>query len=344
MRLAVSAGFLTTLLAAGACGGDTIVEPPPPTLIGSARVSWAMVSTAGAPLTCSDIRIDNAAISVGGETKVVNCGDAMSVAFDGLLASRYPVIIELRTLGTGVAYETRGNVVVEGGKEATLELTFTIDLNNALNGAALISWRIDDTPAAQGCAGVDGQTVRITDLDGSIAEVDVSAPCTDGQVMISMMRPGAYGLRLELIDSTGSRVTVSSIETLNVKAGETTTPLQVELITMPLTRAKLYASWTVNGTAAVAGCAAVNADAVVVKAFPEDETVPSVTATSACDRGFILADRVPPGGRPHRVVFQLYTGFSTVPPIPAVLTSTIVYGIIFRAGETSSVSADLRSM
>lgn len=330
----------------GSCGGDDPpTEVPPDTTVGSARVTWSLISTTGDPVSCTDLRIDNAAISIGRETKLVACGEEMSVVFDNLLQQRYPVIIELRTLGSGVAYQTSGNVVVAGGVETPVALTFEIDLMNAFNGSALITWRIDDNNAAQGCSNVDGETVRITDLEGSIAEVDVSAACSEGQATIAMLKPGLYGLRLELIDSTGMRVAVSSIQSMEVKAGEVARPLQVEFVTMLVERARLFASWTLNGAASsTAACAALDADAVVIKAFPETELIASVTATAACSAGSISAGRVPPGVRPHRVVFQLYTGLSTNPPIPAVITSTIVRGIIFRAGETSSVSADLSTM
>lgn len=334
------------LVLGASCGGDgTMMVDPPDTTVGSARVSWSLMSTTGTPVSCADLRIDNAAISIGRETKLVGCGEEMSVVFENLLAQRYPVIIELRTLGSGVAFQTRGNVVVAGGAETPIALTFEIDLMNAFNGSAVIGWRIDDNNAAQGCSNVDGESVRITDLEGSIAEVDVTAPCTEGQVTIAMLKPGFYGLRLELIDSTGTRVAVSSIQSMEVKAGEVARPNQVEFVTMLSERARLFASWTLNGVASsTAACAALDADAVIVKAFPETELIASVTATAACSAGFISADRVPPGVRPHRVVFQLYTGFSTNPPIPAVLTSTIVRDIVFRAGETSSVAADLRTM
>jgi hypothetical protein len=341
----VAATLIPAALAALSCGGDTIVEPPPPTTVGSARISWRLVSNQGMPVSCNEIRIESAAVSIGRETEIVACGEEMSVVFADLLQQRYPVIVELRTLGSAVAYQTSGNVVVEGGKEATLELTFEIDLLNALSGSAEISWRIDDTPAAQGCSPVDGQTVRITELDGSIADVDVTAACAAGMHTIEMMQPGLYGLRLELIDSTGSRITLSSISSLEVKPGEVTQPTQVEFATMAVERATVYASWTVNGAStATAACAAVDADTVVVKAFPGNEMIATLTASAACDRGFIRAEDVLPGSGPHRVVFQLYTGLASVPPIPAILTSTTVYDVILRAGETSSVSANLRTM
>jgi hypothetical protein len=109
----------------------------------------------------------------------------------------------------------------------------------------------------------------------------------------------------------------------------------------PVERSELFAEWTVNGTTAAAGCAELEADTVFVRAFPDQENVATVTATSACDAGSVRITGVPPGVRRHRVAVILYSGFMSVPPIPQQVTSTTVRDIVFLRGETSTVSVDL---
>ncbi len=319
-----------------------MVEHPPPT-IGSARITWELISTSGDPIDCAELALDRADVSIGAEKVPVVCGEDMSLVFDGLLQGRFPVIVELITLGSSTAFTKTGNVLVEGGKESTLHLVFEISLENATTGSAVIRWRINDEPARIGCSLVGGSIVRITEISGSIANVDITSACADGTVTLTMMRPGAYGLLLELIDSTGSRITVNSVNMLDVKAGQTATPDEVELITETRPRAALLARWTVNSSVAAFGCEDVMADTVVVKAFPDDEILPTLTASAACNVGEIFAGNIIVGMRFHRVVYQLYSGVSTEPPIPVLLTSTTVREIAFREGQTSTVTANLRT-
>lgn len=331
------------LLLAAACGDDPVVEPPPPSTMGSALITWEIRSTSGEPLNCTDIDIDRADVSIGGEKVPIQCGETMSQLFDGLLQGRFPVIVELITLGSSTAFTATGNVVVEGGKQATLHLVFEINLSNVSTGSALVRWRIDEEPASFGCGLVDGVTVKITELAGSISEVDATSPCSNGNITLTNLRPGGYGLLLELIDSTGSRITVNSVNMLDINAGETAMPAEVVLITQTRPRAALLAQWTVNSSVATTGCEAVNADTVVVKAFPDDEVVPTLTATAACEAGSVFYDGIIAGMRFHRVVYQLYSGVNMEPPIPQLLTSTTVREIAFREGQTSTVTVDLRT-
>lgn len=340
----VSLAVALFLGVAGCSDDGPTMEPPPTVLSGSARIVWTIRRISnGEAIRCQDINIESAAVSVGGEPAIVPCGEEQAVLFENLLAQRFPVIVELRTLNGRLAYQRRDNVIVEGGKQVELEIVFEIDPVDTTKGSTAIVWAIDDEPASVGCERVGGATVRVTDLPGSIEPVVATAPCADGTVTIDGMRPGQYGFFLELFDAANGRIAVTSIGFVQVTAGEIATPDEVAFITQFSERARLFASWTVNSSVATAGCLDAGADAVIVRAFPEQELIATVTASSACSAGSLRVVEVPASTRPHRVIFQLYSGYFAMPPLPILLTSTIVRNVLFLRGETSSVAADLRS-
>src|SRR5438067_2062842 len=79
---------------------------------------------------------------------------------------RYPVLVQLLKLGAAI-YDQRDNVTVEGGQEASLTLTFTIDPITATEGSLKLRWRVNDQPAATGCRTVGGTHVHMVNTPDS---------------------------------------------------------------------------------------------------------------------------------------------------------------------------------
>lgn len=333
---------LIPILTALGCGEMKANEPPPTVLTGSARVTWKILrSGTSEEIECGNVRVESAAVSVGAQAVGVNCGDEQALVFEGLIAGRFPVIVQLRTLGGRVTYERRDNVIVVAGGQVDIEVIFEIDPDAATKGSVVVEWQIDREEAATGCPRIGGNTVRVTDLPGSIATVLATAPCADGTLTLPDLRPGLYGFFLELFDADNTKIAVTSISLVEVEPGETATPDVASFITELGERARLFAQWTIDSTVAAAGCASANADAIILRGFPGNENVATITATAACSAGSLTVEDVAPGLRRHRIVLQLYRDYFTLPPLPVLLTSTIVRDVIFDAGATSTVSVDL---
>lgn len=338
-RLAPSLLFLL----ASACGEDgTQHVPPPPAAVGSVRVTWSIATTSGEAISCGALGAERAQVLLGGKEVFVPCGEAEEAIFDNLTPGRYPVIVRLLRLGTAVLLEEATNTVVAGdAPRAEVAVRFTFDPNLGTSGDLVVRWRLDDAPASSACAAAGGETVLVEDLPGSRAELSATAPCTAGQVTFTGIPAGDYGILLILRDAAGATLFTASIPMVQVPSGDVARPQEVPFLTGGIERARLHAEWTVNGTVAAAGCDAAGADAVFLRAYPDRETVATVTATAACADGRITLADVPPGPRRHRVFFQLYSGYFTDPPLPRLLTSTSALDVLFLRGQTSSVSVDL---
>jgi hypothetical protein len=327
------------LVAGAACGGDQPMNnPPPPPVVGSARVTWKIQTPAGDAVDCADLGIEDALVSMAGREAVVPCGQEQVAVFDNLIAQRYPVVVKLRILGgSGVRLEAASNVVVEGGKQADVDVTLTYDPIVGDRGRLLIRWRIDNEPAATGCTRAGGATVVVQELPGSRSELDNQAPCTDGQLQFDDIPAGSYGVLVTLRDASGATITSNAISSVDVRPGDVTMPPELSLFTDAADRSRMFARWTINGTDPATGCGMVNADDVILRAFPESEFVATFTATVACTAGQVNVEDIPPGIREHRVSFQL------VGDLTGVLTSTTVYDVLFLRGQTATVAVDLRT-
>jgi hypothetical protein len=346
------APFLALALAGGVhgCGGKggSGVKPDAgdALLTGSVKVTWSIVSPRGDAVSCSDLGIVKASAQVGGTPIFVDCGQEQVARFDQLMPDNYPVIVQLFKIEDTYFTEMLGNVRVNAGEEATASFTFTIDPQMGMTGGLTIRWRINDEPAATGCAHVNGATVRVQALPGSKGDFESSGPCTDGKISVDGLQAGDYGVLLALADAQGTVIANSQIPRVTVASAMTAMPNEVAFVTRMLEQAKIHALWTVNGMSAATSSVCMQAGTgVVVKAFPLDNTgVVTYTASTACTNGQVQSDRVPPGTKPHRVVFELYQDLFSTPPIPILLTSTEAKPFFFIRGMTTTVSVDLKTM
>lgn len=325
-----------------ACGGKaTKPAPEPPAAIGSARITWRILSSSGDPQTCAELGVDSAVVSLGGKGVTVMCGQEQVALFDNLVAQRYPVIVQLLKLRTSVFREMRGNVEVQGGKEATLDVVFRSDPMTH-TGSLSLRWTVNSQPAAIGCEAVGGAIVFIQDTGESIDHLNREVPCTAGETTFDGLRPGTYGVILSLKDADGTRIAANAVDRITVRDGQVTALPEISLAGATLPTARLLARWTVSGTTAARGCAAISADAVVITATPVDSSIAALTASVACTLGQVRIDPAPAASHPYRVALELYRDFFTPPPhFPTRLAFEIVPLVAFVRGQTATVSADL---
>ncbi|MCK6544847.1 hypothetical protein L6R52_03195 [Myxococcota bacterium] len=331
--------------AVSACGedGEPFV-PPPPAEIGSARVTWRIESTAGAPIACSELGIETTMVLFGGKQVIVPCGQPEEAVFENLLPDRYSVIVQLRRVGSGFFDEQVANVVVVADQQATAEFVFEYDRTSGTGGGLSLAWTIDGEDPVDACSAVGGARVRVTSRPGSREDFRAEVPCTDGSVVVEDLPAGTYGVLFQLLDADDAIVATASLVSVEVFSGEISVPLPVSFTTGVVQRATFFAAWTVNSTTAAAGCVAADAETMIIKAFPDNVIVPTLTATVACTAGQVTVSDVVPGPRRHRITFQLFRGLTSTPPLPVIVTSTTVRDVYFARGETSSVSVNLRSL
>lgn len=335
---------LTAALAFGfACGGGKAPAPPlPPSVVGSARVTWSLISTTGTPLSCQQARVIKAKVSVGGGFVEVACGADQSATFDGLTAGAYPITVELLVQDGSIAQEMFASVTVVAGEVTPIALTFTIQLAPSAAATLQLAWTIDGSPPTTGCDQVGATTVHAETLTGSIGTFSATVSCTAGVLTEANLQPGIYGIVLTLLDASNQTLATGVVSAVTAVAGRSVAPDPVDFGTVKLPPAAFLGRWTVRGsTSAVSGCRRSTADGVVIKAFPVGQSVPTFTTSVACGLGQLRIASVAPGPRPQLVVFQLYQDFFTVPPVPILLTSTTVQPVFFVRGKTATVSVDL---
>src|SRR5438045_2933955 len=82
------------------CGGSKGAKPDAGApAVGSAKISWVIVSPAGQPVSCSGLAVDEATVSIGSAPVHVACGGDQTVTFPSLQPQRYPVVVQLLKLG-----------------------------------------------------------------------------------------------------------------------------------------------------------------------------------------------------------------------------------------------------
>jgi hypothetical protein len=280
----------------------------------------------------------------GGKQAIVPCGQPEEAVFENLLPDRYSVIVQLRRVGSGFFDEQVANVVVVANEQATADFVFEYDRTMGTGGALSLAWTIDGDDPSVACASIGGARVRVTSRPGSREDFRAEVDCEDGEVLVEDLPAGTYGVLFQLLGANDSIITTASIVSVEVFSGDVSVPTAVTLTTGTVARSTFFASWTVNSTVAASGCVSVDADTLIIKAFPDSITVPTLTATVACTAGQVRVPNVTPGPRRHRVTFQLYRGLTSMPPLPVLVTSTTVRDIYFARGETASVSVDLRSL
>lgn len=322
------------LALSSACGDSSMLDPPDGSApLGSLRVGWSIVAKDGSSLSCAETGADGMEISIGGAPVVATC-DQGSHLFESLLAQRYPIVVSLKlgpvTLGQGFA---NGDVLP--GEVVDASVVIEVERRNLGTGALVVRWQINDMPASAACGAVGAATVQIVSEPGSIDTVMADAACLDASVMINNLRPGAYILRLRLLDNNGAVITANVTDTIPVNVGETAMPNIVRFATILGTPGRVVGLYTVNGTVARAQCGVLGATEVVINVRVRDAmgtTRLEATQTASCSAGVVVADRL--ARNVYSVELSLFYdgGLSR--------TATTVQDVLVERGKTATVSVD----
>lgn len=307
-------------------------------IVGDVLVKWDLVDADGQPRSCQDLGIADIWVALGGEPQTTACGDLQETRFRDRLAGVYPVVVRVRTISQSILQEQLGNVVVSdpGTTEYTATFTFDETVNDV--GSLRARWRIRGEDADTGCAAVVAHQVRIQSQPGSIRNLDAVAPCTDGQIIQTELRPGNYVLRLLLLDSAGTVLSARQDSYQVMTVGRT--EVDVNFTIDNREPAQLSARWTVSGTTASAGCES-GADWTVRVRLSDStsQDLEIATATAACELGAHRFDDLVAPAIPNLTRYR--TRFFLQDPLRGTLTSTIVEDVRLEAATTTTVTVDL---
>lgn len=330
-------GALVGLLASG-CGGE---EPPdfgPPTEFGSATVRWTLFNAAGEAITCAQLGAVDTYVAVGGQPRIVTCGEEPMVTFDNLLPQRYPVVIRLRgiaesTLAMGEAFD---NIVVEGGKTTELVHEFRFDENTGNTGAVRVAWRVNGKPADMGCAEVGATVVRGETTDASVAQFAFSAACEDGELVQSSLRPGNYEVVVLLEDDDGNNLSARSAQFRVLR--QATVDAFVDFTSTNRPTSTMHVEWTISSSVAADAC---REDWSIRMLVQEDRMTPiqTASATAACDAGAYTFETLPSPPNPTANKYKITV--TLVEVLRGDIADELVDDLQLFPSETTTVSVDL---
>jgi hypothetical protein len=332
----VALGVLATV----GCGGSEVVRDPPDgsAPIGSLQVRWKIRNAVdGTPLSCADLGADAVEVRIASEPRTASCSDD-GVVFDRLLEGRYPVVVALKIGPVDIA-TGRANADVVRDTTGTIDVTIDADRRDFGLGAIVLRWRVDDLPAAEGCADIGGIRLTATAELGSIDETLMGeAACSAGELRIDDARPGSYQFRLRIFDGAGDLIVATVTARIDVLPREAVTAPVVQFATRMQSPGRLLATYTINGTVAADRCEAVSGGFVRLRVFSQDRTRPGSTRledtqTASCAAGQVSAERL--STNLYRLNLELVDVFSTV------LTSTTVDMIPVNRGRTTTIAVDL---
>ena len=339
MQMWRHAGAAVLLFGLGACSGEQ--GPPdlgPAMTTGSIQVSWDQINAEGDAVDCADLGVLDAFVALGGEPRILMCGDEQSVTFEGLLPQRYPVVIRLRGLAerTIPGGEQLDNVVAVGGETVEYNHTFEFGDNAGDLGAIRTSWTVEGQTPDRGCPIVGGHTVRVVSQPESIEPFEFDVPCADGERMQSNLRTGNYVIRYFLEDRDGNDLAVRQATTRVLRGA--TAEAGVDFLVQDRPPAAMYTSWTVTGSAAAEGC---REDWTVRLRIAEDtqQNFTITTATAACDAGTYRFDELVAPRNPEFDRYQLSVFLDD--PLRGQIDRQVQEDLQLFPSETTSVAVDL---
>lgn len=281
--LARISALVGVLLSAGCGGEDGPPDLGPAAQRGGLTVRWSLFNASGEPMTCASIGAVDAYVAVGGQPRIVPCGDEQVVTFEDLLPQRYPVVIRLRglaetTLPQGERFD---NVTVVGDQTVDYTHEFHFDAGADNQGAVRFSWQVDSQPAATGCGSVGATTVHGETSGGSVASFTFDAPCADGEFVQSNLRPGNYEILLYLRDAAGTTLSARSGAFRIIRGSVAEASVAFNADSRP--KASMLVNWTLTSS----DTPPCREDWSIELVIQQDLMNPITTAsaTAACDAG-----------------------------------------------------------
>lgn len=306
-------------------------------------MTWGYATEAGDPVACSDRRVVEVEVSLGGEPISVPCGDIESVTFDDLLPGRYPVVITALGSGGIRRYEHVSNVVAEGGRTVGYAHEFTVDTNAFGVGRIALGWTIDSVQASLACIDKGAVTARARISEGPGPDAELTVPCTAGQVAFENVQQGTYLVRLDLLDQAGDAATVPALDNSVLVVQNETTDVYLDVVGPNSPKGSIEARWALNGVPAPEGCeqiAALNEVEVAVRS-DEAQGLTIATATTTCDAASLVLEGLPVGrsvdGIGLRVTYRL---FDTTVARQFLDTAVVRNVVIPGPTTTATVAAD----
>lgn len=315
------------------CGGSDAAHDAGEALqVGSVRVTWTFSTTEGAPVTCADVGISEAVVSVGGRPVSVRCGSPEEVLFEQLLAQSYPVIVRLMN-GAAIIDERLQVVEVLGGDRSEAVFAFEFDVAEQTTGTLDLRWTINGKSPSTACSEEGATIVRIIGRLGSPQEFDVNFDCTTAFADIPLLTAGLYEVLLRLESSDGASIASRGLTRLIVAPGTITAPPVIDFSTMPLEPTRLVGLWTINSSTAANACSMVDGVDVLMTAHRVGGV--STSSSSPCATGHVSITSLGGGPLPYRVSFRLFDSFRRT------LTTTTVRDVFLLDAQTTTVAVDL---
>jgi hypothetical protein len=352
--LAAVATLLSLALFAAACGDgeDGTGNGAPPAPVGSVEVRWSFARQDGGASTCDAVGAAEIFVFVGGRRSdaaralapdggtppPVTCDDAQSEIWTQLVEDTLPVVIQVYGTTGQILAEHTTTVRVVPQMRATVEHTFAIGGTGPSRGDLRLTWNIDGLQAAEACGPAGGVTVAFATQPGSIEDLELSAPCENGTVDVEDLRVGNYILRARLLDAQGDTLGVDQQSPSVRPDAQTSAGYRFNLES--LGRARLHATWTIEGQPPDVACDAEGLSEVEVQFqrlnLEDLEWIVADTATAACATGSVTFEDLIDSGRPRLELLL----FEEVLGEPVIVTTTVTEPFALPAGETSTVSVD----
>jgi hypothetical protein len=352
--LAAVATLLSLALFAAACGdeGDGNGNDAPPAPVGSVEVIWDFALQDGGPSTCSGVGAAEIFVFVGGRRSdaaraqapdggtppPVTCDDAQSEVWTQLVEDTLPVVIQVYGTTGQILAEHVTTVRVVPQMRTTVEHTFAIGGTGPSRGDLRLTWNIDGLPAADACGPAGAVTVAFATQPGSIEALEFSAPCENGAVDLEDLRVGNYILRARLLDAQDEVLAIDQQSPTVRPDAQASAGYRFNLES--LGRARLHATWTIEGLPPDIACDAEGLSEVEVRFqrlnLEDLEWIVAETATAACSAGSVTFDDLIDSGRPRLELLLL----EEVLGAPVIVTTTVTEPFDLPAGETSTVSVD----
>ena len=171
-----------------------------------------------------------------------------------------------------------------------------------ITSAVAVAWTVEGNAALAGCLKFGVQNVSVSVLDEAKSKIiaTVTVACNAGQATVHGVTSGARWLQLDGINGQGQVAYGNSplFGPFQVQP-DTRHPIAktIDLVKLSAATGGISVAWSVQGQAAVAGCAKHGLQMVTVSVLDETKTKILTSKSVACSQGQAQVDAVPVGSR-----------------------------------------------